>query len=91
MYFKVIKSQPVTEEVVAGYFKALDMLQKQLLLRGTKFLDGLEPGYADYMIWPWFERLPEVNDKRTELNETKYKVLVSIFFISVYLNTKRYS
>ncbi|CAB3238041.1 unnamed protein product [Arctia plantaginis] len=77
LYFKLVKTpESITDDVVAGYFKALDMLQRQLQLRGTKFLDGSEPGYADYMIWPWFERLPAVNDKRKELDETKYKVLL---------------
>lgn len=75
-----MKPESVTEDIEAGYFKALDMLQTQLQLRGTKFLDGTQPGYADYMIWPWFEGLPAVNDKRKELDETKYKVLVSADF-----------
>ncbi|CAB3220071.1 unnamed protein product [Arctia plantaginis] len=77
LFFKLVKTpESVTDDDVAGYFKALDMLQRQLQLRGTKFLDGSEPGYADYMIWPWFERLPAVNDKMKELDETKYKVLL---------------
>lgn len=58
IYFKSVKApDTITEDNISAYNKALDFLQSQLKSRGSKFLDGSEPGYADYMIWPWFERV----------------------------------
>lgn len=49
------------------------------------FLDGSEPGYADYMIWPWFERLRAfAHDERVRLEPSKYSLLVRTTFIIVY-------
>jgi len=36
--------------------------EKELSKRGTQFYGGsTSPGMLDYMIWPWMERLPNVN------------------------------
>lgn len=67
----------VTDEIFVAYFKALDFVQNELKNRGSKFLDGNQPGFADYMIWPWFERLFTVEDERLTMDEQKYKLLVS--------------
>ncbi|XP_075979218.1 uncharacterized protein LOC142978600 [Anticarsia gemmatalis] len=76
LVYKLMK-MPVTasEDDIAAYFKALAFLEEQLEERGTKFLDGEQPGYADYTIWPWFERIPSFEDKRTNVDDTKYKLL----------------
>ncbi|XP_037722169.1 pyrimidodiazepine synthase [Drosophila subpulchrella] len=39
------------------YWVALDIFEKELTKRGTPFFGGDKPGFVDYMIWPWFERL----------------------------------
>lgn len=35
---------------------ALDIYEKELRERKTKFFGGSKPGMLDYMIWPWCER-----------------------------------
>nr|AFZ78680.1 glutathione S-transferase [Coptotermes formosanus] len=35
----------------------LDLFEKELAVRGTRFFGGDVPGMLDYMIWPWFERI----------------------------------
>lgn len=35
----------------------LDLFEKELKSRGSKFFGGDQPAMLDYMIWPWFERL----------------------------------
>jgi len=40
---------------------SLDPFEKELSVRGTPFFGGRDtPGMLDYMIWPWFERLPVI-------------------------------
>lgn len=67
----------VTDEVINAVFKALDFVQNELKVRGTKFLDGNQPGFADYMIWPWFERILTIDDARLNMDEKEYKPIVS--------------
>ncbi|XP_041986189.1 uncharacterized protein LOC121738292 [Aricia agestis] len=79
LFFKIVKfPDSITEDTVKGYHKALDYIQAELEKRGTVFLDGNTPGYADYMIWPWFERvLPGVAmDSRLKIDPVKYKLLL---------------
>lgn len=41
----------------------LDVFEKEIVKRGTKFFFGEDcPGMVDYMIWPWIERLPMVQN-----------------------------
>ncbi|KOB75343.1 Glutathione S-transferase 6 [Operophtera brumata] len=55
----------ITQDHIAAFHKGLEFIQTALQTRGTTFLDGEEPGYADYMIWPWFERLRTYDDDIT--------------------------
>lgn len=72
LLFKMLRApDSVNDDVIKSYFNALNFIQSQLQQRGTKFLDGEEPGYADYMIWPWLERLSTYDDKRIKINEQK--------------------
>ena len=82
MYFKLIISpETITEDHIAAYFKSIDLIQSELKQRGTKFLDGDQPGFADYMIWPWFERLLVINSDVGRLDEKNYKLVVRILNI----------
>ncbi|XP_062133919.1 pyrimidodiazepine synthase-like [Drosophila sulfurigaster albostrigata] len=42
----------------ADFWPALDIFENELGKRGTPYFSGEKPGFADYMIWPWLERLP---------------------------------
>nr|QLI62204.1 glutathione S-transferase 8 [Streltzoviella insularis] len=78
LFYKIIRApETITEDNIAGYVKALDFVQEQLESRGTTFLDGNEPGFADYMIWPWFERILALqdDDDRTRIDPQKFKLL----------------
>ncbi|KAH8364603.1 hypothetical protein KR084_008812, partial [Drosophila pseudotakahashii] len=45
------------------YWVALDIFEQELTKRGTRFFGGDKPGFVDYMIWPWFERLSVIELK----------------------------
>ncbi|CAG9793941.1 unnamed protein product [Diatraea saccharalis] len=76
LFVKLVKKpEYVTEDNVKAFFKSLDFIQYQLTSRSAKFLHGHEPGYADYMIWPWFERLRASDDVRAKINAQSYEVL----------------
>ncbi|KAH8322036.1 hypothetical protein KR059_000873, partial [Drosophila kikkawai] len=42
------------------FWTALDIFEQELTKRGTRFFGGDKPGFVDYMIWPWLERLPVI-------------------------------
>lgn len=67
----------MNDQIVESCFTALDFIQNELRERGSKFLDGEQPGYADYMMWPWFERLIALEDERINMDEQKYGLIVS--------------
>ncbi|XP_016978847.1 pyrimidodiazepine synthase [Drosophila rhopaloa] len=48
------------------YWTALDIFEQELTKRGTSFFGGDKPGFVDYMIWPWFERLSVIKLKLPE-------------------------
>ncbi|CAH3121477.1 unnamed protein product [Pocillopora meandrina] len=55
-------------------YKQLAALEKELKERNTKFIGGSSPSMADYLIWPWLERLYLLTDHfKTDLG--KFPVL----------------
>lgn len=42
-----------SERIIA----TVELLEKELGMRGTEYFSGISPGMMDYMIWPWVERL----------------------------------
>lgn len=94
LFFKFIQNpESITEDNVAAFHKALNFVEEQLKSRGTRFLDGAEPGFVDYMIWPWFERLLAFKEKyhQATIDAQKYKLLVSILLsLTVYNCIHRY-
>lgn len=54
--------------------KQLSAFEKELKERNTKFIGGSSPSMADYLIWPWIERLHVMtNHFKTDLG--KFPVL----------------
>ncbi|XP_030570781.1 pyrimidodiazepine synthase [Drosophila novamexicana] len=52
-YMKILLHDASPDELWA----ALDIFEEELGKRGTPYFGGDKPGFVDYMIWPWFERL----------------------------------
>lgn len=79
IYIRIAKfPHLVTEEGIVEYYKILDYIQEELKTRGSKFLSGSQPRYADYMIWPWLERFSIMDDDdRVTIHKDKYGLLVS--------------
>nr|AWX68891.1 glutathione S-transferase omega 2 [Heortia vitessoides] len=79
LFFKLVKRpDSINDENIFAFRKSLDIIQEQLEKRGSKFLYGDVPGYVDYMIWPWFERLIafEGVDDRARIDTKRYGVLL---------------
>lgn len=78
LYIKQVKfPESITEDNYIAYHKALQFIEDNLKIRNTKFIGGNEPGYADYMIWPFFERLRLFdNHDKMRIDESKYPLLV---------------
>lgn len=78
LYKHILAPDSVTDEVIAAYNKALKFVEDQLKSRSTTFLDGNQPGYADYNIWPWLERLMILKDhfKLLDINAKSFPLLV---------------
>lgn len=86
--FRIIRSpNEITDEHLASYHNYLKFMEDQLTSAGTKFLGGDKPGFTDYMIWPWFERILSLSKKfeLVKIDSTKFNTLVS-FTINAPLN-----
>lgn len=62
----------------------LDLFEKDLKARGSKFFGGDQPGMLDYMIWPWFERLEVftlMGGDKLQLPKTRFSKLVIRIFL----------
>lgn len=46
-----------TDDTFDAILTDLDLFEKELTVRATRFFGGDVPGMLDYMIWPWFERI----------------------------------
>jgi len=53
-----LKDFDAINKAVQDIQSGLHVFEKELGKRGTTFLFGEQPGMVDYMIWPWIERLP---------------------------------
>ncbi|KPJ07248.1 Glutathione S-transferase omega-1 [Papilio machaon] len=77
-YTAAFSSPSLTPSMVETYHKGLEVLQKELEVRKTKFLHGDEPGLVDYTIWPFLERfqaLPLLGKQEFAIDKSKYDVL----------------
>ena len=66
-------------------FKTLDkvfeeVLEAELKTRG-KFFGGSKPGFVDYMIWPWIERMSVLHyalgDKAPTPDKTRFEKVIN--------------
>lgn len=74
-FFKIYKTKEDLQPILENLVKAIGSLQGEIEKQSKKFIGGDKPGMADYMIWPWLERLPAVigitklGDMKTYLKE----------------------
>ncbi|KAL8581125.1 hypothetical protein ACOMHN_033573 [Nucella lapillus] len=56
-----------SEKARVTYLKGCTIYERELNKRlpHGPFFGGDQPAMADYMIWPWFERLPMIDDQKT--------------------------
>ncbi|XP_055843266.1 pyrimidodiazepine synthase-like isoform X1 [Episyrphus balteatus] len=52
--------------------KALEVYDKELESRNTPFFAGDKPGWVDFMIWPWIERMAMIKYLYGESNDVNY-------------------
>lgn len=67
-------------DALENFESALDVFEQELTKRGTPYFGGQQIGIVDYMIWPWFERIPSLKyttEQHYELNAQRYEQLVS--------------
>ncbi|XP_060654963.1 pyrimidodiazepine synthase-like [Drosophila nasuta] len=60
--------------------RVFDIFEEELAKRGTPYFGGKKPGFLDYMIWPWFERLPVVKyflKERYRFHKERYAELTA--------------
>ncbi|CAH2217184.1 jg2768 [Pararge aegeria aegeria] len=80
LFLKSVKApDTITEDNISAFSKTLKYIQDQLIDRGTPYLGGDEPGYVDYMIWPWFERLLvfKEDNPNLKIDSEKFKILTA--------------
>ncbi|XP_055602907.1 pyrimidodiazepine synthase-like [Uranotaenia lowii] len=57
-YYRILFStEGIPPGAITEFGTGLDIFEKELQSRGTKFYGGDKPGMLDYMIWPWCERV----------------------------------
>nr|UQS35840.1 glutathione-S-transferase omega 2 [Plodia interpunctella] len=79
-YTAAFNSQALQPSNVENYHKGLELLQKEIETRGTKFLNGDEPGLVDYTLWPFLERfeaLPLIGKSEFAFDKDKYAALIA--------------
>ncbi|RXG61599.1 Pyrimidodiazepine synthase [Armadillidium vulgare] len=59
-FFLSTLDKEAVREITEAINNGLEIFEKELVKRGTKFFLGDRPGMLDYAIFPWFERLPLV-------------------------------
>jgi len=59
-FFKIVWSNEEEAKIVAyeDLCEKLKPIEEEYLKRGTTFFAGENPGMLDWLMWPWFERLP---------------------------------
>ncbi|XP_028413579.1 glutathione S-transferase omega-1-like [Dendronephthya gigantea] len=57
-YYKHLRER--TEETKADLAKSICEVEKYLADKKEKYFGGNQAGMLDFMVWPWFERLPTI-------------------------------
>ena len=57
-FYSLLKAGHLDTELVARLDEHVGKMEEFLGKAGTPYFSGSKPGFSDYMIWPWFERIP---------------------------------
>ncbi|KAL4711983.1 hypothetical protein ACJJTC_003650 [Scirpophaga incertulas] len=79
-YTAAFNPQNLQSDMVENFHKGLEGLQKELEVRGTKFLHGSDAGWVDLTIWPFLERflcLPLIGKTEFAMDSSKYGLLLA--------------
>ncbi|KAJ2943719.1 hypothetical protein O0L34_g16832 [Tuta absoluta] len=78
-YTAAFNSQALLPSHQENFHKGLEVLQKEIEVRGTKYLHGDQPGLVDYTLWPFLERflaLPLLGKTEFAMDKSKYERLL---------------
>ena len=57
-FYSLLKAGHLDTELAARLDEHVGKMEEFLGKAGTPYFSGSKPGFSDYMIWPWFERIP---------------------------------
>ena len=57
-FYSLLKVGHLDAELAARLDEHVGKMEEFLGKAGTPYFSGSKPGFSDYMIWPWFERIP---------------------------------
>ncbi|KAL3859756.1 hypothetical protein ACJMK2_009954 [Sinanodonta woodiana] len=78
LFMKIAVTHGDNPKVIQRFLKELDRYEAELKKRG-KFFGGEKVCMVDFMIWPWFERLPLLNQvlPETRLTQDRFPSLLA--------------
>lgn len=57
-FYSLLKAGHLDLELAERLDQHIGKMEEFLKTASTPYFNGTKPGFSDYMIWPWFERIP---------------------------------
>lgn len=78
-FYKLYKEHPITDEGKENLLNVIGKMDSLLKAAKSDYFSGTnKPGMADYMIWPWFERISFMKDLvGLNISESNYPSITS--------------
>ena len=57
-FYSLLKAGHLDVGLAARLDEHVAKMEEFLGAAGTPYYSGHRPGFSDYMVWPWFERIP---------------------------------
>lgn len=77
-FYSLLKAGHLDEELAARLDQHVGKMEEFLRAAKTPYFSGQKPGFSDYMIWPWFERIPmlgQITDYK--MSEEKFPLVTA--------------
>lgn len=77
-FYSLLKAGHLDTELASRLDQHIGKMEEFLKTAETSYFSGDKPGFSDYMIWPWFERMPmlgEITDY--EMSEDKFPLMTA--------------